>query len=50
MDRCTVGLIVCNKSVGVRVFRLKRTLLLFIEQLKNGCGLVKTGRVPGKID
>ena len=25
-------------------------LLLLIEQWKNGCGVVKSGRVPGKIE
>ena len=31
-------------------FVLKRTPLLFIEQYKNRCGLVKSGCVPWKID
>ena len=35
---------------GGGFFGLKRTPLLLIEQKKNGCGLVKSGRVLGKID
>ena len=32
------------------VFLGSITLLLLIEQWKNGCGVVKSGRVPGKIE